>query len=285
MARARNIKPGFFINEDLVELPFSTRLLFIGLWTIADREGRLDDRPRKIKMAIFPADNVDVEQGLSELHGAGLILRYVVDNQAFIAIPGFEKHQNPHVNEQPSIIPAPELHDASTVDATPLTSSLNPSTLNPSTLNPERGDGETPPAPEPSDTLEHHPLISGINAVAGRYPPKEIWDDLTGQVGANVDQVKLKTCFTKWRARGFNPQNFQGWAVDWYLHGIPEINAMEKRSNGQQPKLTEREKSAQRGRAIRQIADEYERQGREELAREALLLGSDQDHHQDHLGG
>jgi len=94
-----------------------------------------------------------------------------------------------------------------------------------------------PPAPETSDTLEHHPLISGINAVAGRYPPKEIWDDLTGQVGANVDQVKLKTCFTKWRARGFNPQNFQGWAVDWYLHGIPKINAMEKRSNGTtQPK-------------------------------------------------
>ncbi len=130
MARARNIKPGFFVNEDLVELPFSTRLLFIGLWTIADREGRLDDRPRKIKMSIFPADDVDVEQGLSELHGASMILRYVVDNQPFIFIPGFVKHQNPHINEQPSVIPAPELHGASTVDATPLTSSLNPDSLN-----------------------------------------------------------------------------------------------------------------------------------------------------------
>ena len=30
MPRARNIKPGFFANEELAELPFETRLLFIG---------------------------------------------------------------------------------------------------------------------------------------------------------------------------------------------------------------------------------------------------------------
>ena len=48
MARARNIKPGFFANDLLVDLPFEVRLLFIGLWTIADRAGRLCDRPKKI---------------------------------------------------------------------------------------------------------------------------------------------------------------------------------------------------------------------------------------------
>ncbi len=62
MARARNIKPGFFRNAELVELPFEARLLFIGLWTIADREGRLEDRPKQIKMEVFPADNVDCNQ-------------------------------------------------------------------------------------------------------------------------------------------------------------------------------------------------------------------------------
>ena len=65
MARARNIKPSFFTNEDLVELPFEDRLLFIGLWTLADREGRLEDRPKRIKMAVFPADNVDVDASLA----------------------------------------------------------------------------------------------------------------------------------------------------------------------------------------------------------------------------
>ena len=49
MARARNIKPGFFKNEFLAEMPCEVRLLFIGLWTLADREGRLEDRPKRIK--------------------------------------------------------------------------------------------------------------------------------------------------------------------------------------------------------------------------------------------
>ena len=44
MARSRNIKPGFFSNEHLAELDFATRLLFIGMWTEADREGRRELR-------------------------------------------------------------------------------------------------------------------------------------------------------------------------------------------------------------------------------------------------
>ena len=39
MSRSRNIKPGFFKNEHLAECQPLARLLFIGLWTLADREG------------------------------------------------------------------------------------------------------------------------------------------------------------------------------------------------------------------------------------------------------
>ena len=132
MARSRNIKPGFFVNEYLVELPFETRLLFAGLWTLADREDRLEDRPKKIKMAIFPADDVDVNQSLQQLHDAGLIVRYVVENKGYIEVVKFGQHQNPHVKEAASVIPAPDKHCASTILATPLTSSLIPDSLSPS---------------------------------------------------------------------------------------------------------------------------------------------------------
>ena len=67
MARARNIKPGFFRNADLAELPIEARLLFIGLWTIADREGRMEDRPKQIKMELFPADSLDCDDLLGPL--------------------------------------------------------------------------------------------------------------------------------------------------------------------------------------------------------------------------
>ena len=49
MARARNIKPGFFKNEDLAECSPWARLCFAGLWTLADREGRLEDRANVIQ--------------------------------------------------------------------------------------------------------------------------------------------------------------------------------------------------------------------------------------------
>ena len=45
MARARNIKPGFFKNEILGVADPLYSLLFEGLWVLADRAGRLEDRP------------------------------------------------------------------------------------------------------------------------------------------------------------------------------------------------------------------------------------------------
>lgn len=105
MARARNIKPGFFTNDELVELPFEARLLFIGLWTIADREGRMVDRPRKIKMEIFPADDVDCDKALALLADSGFITRYQVGEYKVIEILNFCKHQAPHSTEKDSVLP------------------------------------------------------------------------------------------------------------------------------------------------------------------------------------
>lgn len=106
MARSRNIKPGFFSNEHLAELDFATRLLFIGMWTEADREGRLEDRPRRLKMALFPADNVDIELMLNGLQNFGFIRRYVANGCRAIQIVNWSTHQNPHVKEAQSTIPA-----------------------------------------------------------------------------------------------------------------------------------------------------------------------------------
>ena len=105
MARARNIKPGFFKNADLVETSFETRLLFVGLWTLADREGRLQDRPKQIKMELFPADNVDVDACLNELAQFDFIRRYVADGKKVIQIVSFSKHQIPHGKEADSQLP------------------------------------------------------------------------------------------------------------------------------------------------------------------------------------
>lgn len=107
MARSRNIKPGFFQNEDLAECCAWARLLFIGLWTLADRQGRLEDRPKRIKGAVFPFDPVDVEPLLSELDRFRFIVRYEVAGLRLIQVRNFLKHQTPHYTERASALPAP----------------------------------------------------------------------------------------------------------------------------------------------------------------------------------
>lgn len=123
--RARNIKPGFFKNEELVKLSEAVRLLFIGLWCMADRKGRLEDRPMRIKMEIYPADQHDINTMLEQLKNAGFILRYEVEGNRFIQVINFEKHQYPNIREKDSTIPAPYKHRTSTEQKR-----LNPSLLN-----------------------------------------------------------------------------------------------------------------------------------------------------------
>lgn len=101
------LKPSFFTNENLIELPFEFRLLFAGLWCHADRDGRLEDRPKRLKLQIFPADAVDVDAGLQALHDAGFIQRYEVNGQRYISICKFSAHQNPHHKETSAGYPQP----------------------------------------------------------------------------------------------------------------------------------------------------------------------------------
>jgi len=108
MSRSRNIKPGFFTNEELAECSPWARLCFAGLWTLADREGRLEDRPKRIKGQLFSFDSIEVEPLLNELESHDFIQRYVAEGMGFIQILGFSKHQNPHHKEAKSIIPSPK---------------------------------------------------------------------------------------------------------------------------------------------------------------------------------
>ncbi|ECJ8738860.1 hypothetical protein FQB03_08460 [Salmonella enterica] len=114
MARSRNIKPGFFTNDELAECSPHARLLFAGLWTIADKEGRLDDRPKKVKALVLPFDNVDCDELLQQLHQRKFINRYQVNGEGFIQISNWKKHQNPHCKEAASEIPAPVENNYST---------------------------------------------------------------------------------------------------------------------------------------------------------------------------
>lgn len=173
MARARNIKPALFKNELLgVADPLIT-LLFQSLWTLADKEGRLEDRPLRIKAETFPyRDGLDINGYLTELQRLGFIVRYVVGSNALIQVVNFKKHQTPHNTEKPSELPPVEagtvigsaLQDASV--KSPLSNGgktvpLPPDSLIPDSLN---TDSLIP------DSLKLIPLVTGAEKSAP--PPK-----------------------------------------------------------------------------------------------------------------
>lgn len=113
MARIRYLKPGFFSNEYLGKLPPLARLAFEGLWCYADRKGRLEDRPGRLRAAILPYDPITDEEfsGLLEMLQAKpgeFIVRYSVEGRALIAICRFLDHQKIHHKESPSVLPGPD---------------------------------------------------------------------------------------------------------------------------------------------------------------------------------
>ena len=60
VARIRSIKPEFWQDEKLAGIPRDARLLFVGLWNIADDEGRLRGSPLFVRAHVFPYD-LDVD--------------------------------------------------------------------------------------------------------------------------------------------------------------------------------------------------------------------------------
>lgn len=119
MARKRMLSPHFFTHERLTDLEPLARLLFAALWTMADREGRLEERLKTIKHAALPWDDVAIEPLLEQLASTdGLpsdeepfIVRYEARGRRCIAIPNFGKWQRPHPKEPASTLPAPSERD------------------------------------------------------------------------------------------------------------------------------------------------------------------------------
>ncbi len=238
MARARNIKPSFFKNELLVEMGAFDRLLFVGLWCLADREGRIEDRPKRIKMELFPCDAYDVDQGLSELERAGFVKRYEANGVRVILIVNFIKHQTPHGTEKDSLLPdengemtvnertengyatgikrknnvkkgadngGEQLGNGEERVSPQGKNPLNPDSLIPDSLNPECGLGTTAPASQAQKPAKRATQI-----------PADFYPNETGVGYAEERRVNLAVEMESFRnyhqAKG---STFKDWQAAW----------------------------------------------------------------------
>lgn len=243
MARSRNIKPGFFQNELLADIDPLGRLLFAGMWTIADREGRLEDRAKRIKVAVLPYDVCDVEHLLGELEKHNFIRRYQVGEDRFIEIPNFIKHQNPHCKEQGSLIPAPCLPSASTMQeqgkhgTSTEVAQLIPDSLNPitdsliavpagtdaasktdGTLFPGSNDKLKQPSKKKTKTTLQSFLDACTAAGERAIPDSDPILAYAEKVGINAEMIAA--CWAEFKAAYLNPSNMNPskQQTDWRAH-------------------------------------------------------------------
>lgn len=163
MSRIRTVKPGFFTHGELfdaeAESDLPCRIAYAGLWTVADRKGRFKWKPRELKLAILPYDNVDMTKVLEALERHRFIFKYKCAGEDYGFIPKFEQHQFINKNEAQSTLPAP-----------------------PENSNAPTGDGAEP-EPEPSENSNSpaaHPQYSVVSVVSDT----EILD--TGREGVVV---------------------------------------------------------------------------------------------------
>lgn len=113
--RIRLLHPEFFTDEKLAKHSDFARLVFAGLWLIADRDGRLIDSPRIIDGAILPRDEERTcAPALAELAVSGRILRYDSPAGRVIQVVNFKKYQHVHPREKSGHLPGPP--SASTVN-------------------------------------------------------------------------------------------------------------------------------------------------------------------------
>jgi len=94
MARIRTVKPELWQDESLAKVSRDARLLFVGLFNVADDEGRMRGAPAFIAGQVFPYDeDLSVKDLLNELEAGRFIQRYEASEQRFIFITNFRKHQ------------------------------------------------------------------------------------------------------------------------------------------------------------------------------------------------
>jgi 5-methylcytosine-specific restriction endonuclease McrA len=94
MSRIRTIKPEFWTDETMVQLPYEARLLFVGLWNFCDDEGLLSYEPERIRMQVLPGDDIQISELLDLLVASErLEVLKLKDGSEALKIPHFLEHQ------------------------------------------------------------------------------------------------------------------------------------------------------------------------------------------------
>lgn len=204
MARIRTIKPEFWADEKLAPLSPIDRLVFLGLISQADDQGRLVDNVRLIDGLLFPETSDTSRESLETLARLKRVIRYTTaSGQNVLQVAKWEEHQRvdhpskyclPGPYDEGSTIKGltPSSGDpresltrtsgdprASTLDLGPTTNDLRPAQTSKRTTYPED--------------------FEKVWRVHPRGPKKKALVEWKKAIGAHIDQEGLLTALATYR--------------------------------------------------------------------------------------
>ena len=196
MARKRMIDPGIWSSEDFSKLSSFSKLIFIGLFSLADDEGRGKANPSYLKSMLFPYEegirSADIKKTLQEIASTMSVIFYTHDEKEYYALKSWGKFQT--INKPtPSSVPAPVSdYSAATVV---LPEDYGSTTV---ALPPKRKEEEKEKKEEEKGKKEEE---KGKKSSAGKPPARFI--------PPTVEEV---AAYCKKRGSGIDPEAF----VDYY---------------------------------------------------------------------
>lgn len=120
MARKRMIDPSIWIDDGMAELLPRQQLLYVGMISNADDEGRLKGNPTAIRLMLpgvygeVDSDEIDTDVE-AVLQNMQKLVRYFVDNRPYLVFRNYSTWQVIR-KPQPSVLPAPPDNHSPTSD-------------------------------------------------------------------------------------------------------------------------------------------------------------------------
>lgn len=231
MARKRMISPEIWQSEDFSELSTLAKLVFIGLFSNADDEGRGRARAVYIKSIVLPYEEgirvADIEKSLDEIAAHMSVIFYTHDGNEYYELTNWNVWQKVD-KPQKSKIPPYNSDDSEIIRGTFGEQSANnrrtvpPNRIEKNRIEKEQEENvdcsEPKPVPEPAvitlplnDKTEYPVYQSDISEWQGLYPAVDVMQELRNMKGwcdGNPTKRKTKTGIRKfiysWLAREQN---------------------------------------------------------------------------------
>lgn len=243
MPTRRMIEPSFWQSESMGRLTIRQRLMFIGMFSNADDQGRLRASAPIVRASILPFDDVslsDIEADILAIEREKCIKLYTVNDARYAQVLNWWTYQTPQW-AYPSLIPKPDgwsdrlrFRQSNEV----ITENWSRGKIEQDSIDQDsiekgkakrkalgKGLGKDESADKPRRTSKSEtPLqIAAYREVAHRFPNKSLYADIISAVPES-DIEFYKQVVKAWIGLGWNPSNIAGQLEAYKRREIPHKN-------------------------------------------------------------